>query len=68
MADYCDEYVEREPATEITVRRFDGEKPGTAQAGMTRRAGVLATGVPNPREREQATFRGKELMRRANNR
>jgi hypothetical protein len=59
---------ERESATGMTVKRYDGEQPGTRD-GITRQSGILATGVPNPRERELATFRGQELIsRRANKR
>jgi hypothetical protein len=59
---------ERQSANEITVNRYAQERPGTGQAGQTRQSGVMALGVPNPREREQACFRGKELIRRTNTR
>lgn len=58
----------RKSADEIEVRLYAKDRPGTGQAGQTRQSGVVATGLPNPRERELATFRGKELLRRANNR
>ena len=68
IRDYCDEELERKPANEMTVRQFDDDRPGTAQAGMTRRAGILATGATNERANSLATFRGRENLRKANNR
>ena len=66
-----DEYAaacERKPATEITVNRYHGDVPGTGQCGQTRQAGIVALGKPDGRESGLATFKGRENLRRANNR
>lgn len=57
----------RKAADAIIVNRYHHDAPGSRD-GITRQAGVVSTGLPNPREREQATFRGKELIRRVNSR
>lgn len=66
-----DEYAaacERKPATEIIVERYHSDIPGSRE-GISRQAGVVATGLPNPRLRETAAFRGTEaLSRRQKNR
>jgi hypothetical protein len=63
MVDEYSAACERKPATEIIVERYHHDTPGSRD-GITRQGGVVANGVPNPRAREQATFRGKELMSR----
>jgi len=68
MSDEYDGECERKVPTSMEVRDFDGGRPGTAQAGMTRRGGIVALGVPNARAAEQATFRGREALRRVKSR
>lgn len=61
-------YEERADSTYKAVVDFDGYREGTGQAGQTRPAGIVARGVTNPRARDQATFRGNSLVRKANSR
>lgn len=68
MVDEYSAECERKQATEITVHRFHHSTPGSGEFGQTRPAGVVADGLPNPRARETVPFRGKELIRRVNQR
>lgn len=61
-------YEEHADSTRKEVVDFDGYREGTGQTGQTRPAGIVARGVTNPRAREQATFKGNSLVRKANNR
>jgi len=63
MVDEYSAACERKPATEIIVERYHHDTPGSRD-GITRQGGVVANGLPNPRAREQATFRGTELLSR----
>ena len=51
----------------MVVRQYTGDEPGTRN-GITRQAGIMATGRANERESGLATFRGRETLRKANNR
>lgn len=68
MSDDYSAECERKSACCIEVNRYAGERPGTGQVGQTRQSGVVSTNLPNPRESQQATFKGRELLRRANSR
>lgn len=68
MSDDYSAECERKSASGMEVRLYAGDRPGTGQAGQTRQAGVVAKGDTNERASSQATFRGKELIRRANSR
>ena len=67
MSDDYSADCERKEPTEMVVRQYTGDEPGTRN-GITRQAGIMATGRANERESGLATFRGRETLRKANNR
>lgn len=58
--------TERADSTRKEVVDYDGGREGTGQMGQTRPSGIVARGVTNSRESEQAVFRGKETLRKLN--
>lgn len=68
MSDEQDGKLERQEPKSIEVRRFHGEEGNPNELGITRRGGILATGKPDGRESGLASFKGRETLRKTNNR
>jgi hypothetical protein len=54
----------RADSSNIEVVRYHSERGGDGRFDETRPGGVVASAERNPRESEQACFRGKETLRK----